>query len=86
LAVKARATHALDHVEERGWVTNQHGTFPIKSRSQRRTAPKPERVCVLCGADIPATMRRDARFCSSGCRVTSFKRQRREQTGQAPQP
>ena len=46
--IKSQADHTREHQEERGWVTNQHGTFPVKPREERRTAPKPKRSCAWC--------------------------------------
>lgn len=33
LEVLTRAEHALRHLNERGWVTNQYGSFPLKAVS-----------------------------------------------------
>lgn len=77
LEVKTKADHAREHAEERGVVTNQHGTFSVRPADERRTAPKEERPCAGCDGTVPATARRDARYCSGSCRVRTFKRSRR---------
>lgn len=71
-------THALYHAEKRGVARNQYGTWQVKPREQRQTAPRPERLCIGCGQDVPLTLRRDAAFCSPNCRVRTWKRQHRK--------
>jgi hypothetical protein len=80
LEVKDGAQHALDHTEERGWVRNQHGKWPVKPRERRISAPRPIRPCGFCRETIPLTKRRDARYCSIPCQQAAFK-QRNPRTG-----
>lgn len=76
--IKSGSQHALDHAEERGYVINQFGTFPIRPREQRQPAPRPiGRLCVGCGAPISPEIRRDATYCSGNCRVRTWKRNNR---------
>lgn len=81
LVEKAGSDHARDHAEERGMVTNQHGTFAVKPRGQRDSdfypsqgAVKPERPCSGCDGTISPKRRRDAKFCTDNCRVAAWKR------------
>lgn len=75
--IKDGSTHTLDHAEERGHVTNQHGTFAVKPRHLRSSAPRPERDCEGCGNPISLSLRRDARYCSESCRINSWRRSHR---------
>lgn len=72
--IKSAADHTREHQEARGYVVNQYGKFPVKDRSKRQSAPRPERDCVGCGIPVPLTLRRDAVYCSGNCRVRTFKR------------
>ncbi len=76
LAVMDIGDHALLHVEKRGVVINQYGTWPVKPEALResqiiRHAPK---LCARCGAEM--RLRADAIYCSPRCRVASFKARR----------
>lgn len=75
--IKSPADHARDHAEQRGTATNQFGTFAVKPREQRQSAPKVATSCSYCGAPVPATLRRDAQYCSPRCRVTAWKHAQR---------
>lgn len=81
LTEKDGSSHALDHAEERGEVTNQYGTHRVKPRGQRSSdlfpsqgAVKPERPCDGCAGTISPRRRRDAKFCTDNCRVAAWKR------------
>jgi hypothetical protein len=39
-------------------------------------ASKPARACVWCGADMPQSMRSDAKFCSAQCNMEAHRRTR----------
>lgn len=71
--IKGCAKHSLDHVEERGWVENQYGVWPVKPRALRVNSPRPIRACGRCGLQVPLGRRRDAKYCSSNCRVSAWK-------------
>jgi RNA polymerase-binding transcription factor DksA len=75
--IKDGAKHALDHVEERGYVINQFGTFAVRPREQRQAAQRAIRPCEGCGEQVPLTRRRDATFCTDNCRVRTWKRRHR---------
>jgi len=74
LKAKTKAEHALEHAEERGWVTNQYGVWPVKPRHRRASAPRPVRHCGFCGQRIPDTKRRNAKFCNQACKQAQFRR------------
>jgi len=76
LEVKPGSVHALDHVEDRGWVTNQYGTWSVKPRDRRVSAPRPVRPCLFCGVQIPLSKRRDAKYCCQACNMRAFKLRR----------
>jgi hypothetical protein len=71
--IKGQAQHALDHVEARGWVINQHGVWRVKPREQRANAPRPVRSCLYCGDEVSLTRRRDALYCGDNCRIAMFR-------------
>lgn len=79
LQVKDSATHALDHVESRGFVKNQFGVFQVKPREHRVRALKEAKLnqlpkkCEGCDGHIPKSKRSDARYCSSTCQVRAWK-------------
>lgn len=82
--IKDAARHAREHAEERGYVTNQHGTFAVKPADDRASAKypsagyvRPERQCIGCGDPIPDAARADAEYCSANCRVKTWKRNRK---------
>lgn len=85
LVAKWGSDHAREHAESAGQATNQFGTFPVKPRGQRGSDLYPSqgavrssvRRCVACGGFIDPAKRRDARFCSSNCRVGTWKRAHR---------
>lgn len=77
LEVKDGSTHALDHAEERGWVTNQFGTWPVKPRDMRTSAPRPVRICINCGTRFSHERRRDAAACSQKCNMAAWKYRRK---------
>lgn len=77
LEVKDGSTHALDHAEERGWVTNQFGTWPVKPRDMRTSAPRPARICINCGVIFSHERRRDAAACSKRCNKAAWDYRRR---------
>lgn len=82
--IKSGDDHARDHQEERGYVTNQFGTFAVKPRDERGSALYGEvrllrdtLPCKGCGGQIPASRRRDAMYCTDNCRVKTWKRNHR---------
>jgi hypothetical protein len=82
--IKSRSQHTREHQEDRGHVTNQYGTFPVFPRHQRQSARygvarlrRKTLPCRYCGREIPATKRRDAKFCSQACQISAWKRSHR---------
>jgi hypothetical protein len=72
--IKTGADHARDHAEERGFVTNQYGTWPVKVPELRKSAPRATgRTCRRCNGPIDDRKRSDAVFCGSGCQVARWK-------------
>lgn len=72
--VKTGAQHALDHAEERGFVTNQYGTFAVKPPDKRISAPKKQKFCLWCDGPISLTKRRDCNYCCSNHRIAHWKK------------
>lgn len=74
--IKTCPQHSLDHVEERGWVENQYGIWPVKPRGKRVSAARLVRQCEAqdCLNMVPLSSRRDARFCCSNCQIKTWKR------------
>jgi hypothetical protein len=72
--IKTGPDHAREHAEERGFITNQFGTWPVRSPELRHPPRPTGRICRHCADGIPDSKRTDAVFCSSACRVTHFKR------------
>ncbi len=85
LEAKTKESHALDHAEERGQVTNQYGTFSVKPRGQRNSdlypsagaPPRSERDCTGCDGKISSDKRLDARFCSDRCAQKDWARRQK---------
>lgn len=75
--IKSTVQHARDHVEERGWVRNQYGTWLVKPRAKRANAPRPERSCLRCGNAISLDKRRDAKYCKTSCQIAAWKDEKR---------
>jgi hypothetical protein len=76
--VKSCPQHSLDHVEERGWVVNQYGTWAVKPREKRIGAPKSIRFCLHCGNQVPMALNRQAVYCKTSCQVTAWKHAHRK--------
>jgi hypothetical protein len=82
LEVKDGAQHALDHAEERGYVVNQYGTWVVKPRELRVSAPRPARNCIHCGQPVSLRLKRDAVYCAPRCRVAACKKRKADRLSQ----
>lgn len=78
--IKTGSQHALDHAEERGYVTNQFGSFTVKPQEERQSAlygevrlTRPTEPCQHCGGVVQSSKRRDAQYCSKKCQLTAWR-------------
>ncbi len=83
LEVKRAGDHGREHAEERGYVVNQFGKFPVKPRGQRGSdlypsqgAVRPPRFCSSCGEPLPARKRIDALYCGKRCQEAAWRDRR----------
>lgn len=72
LAVLSVEQHARHHAEHDP-IGNQYGTWARRES----LPPKTARQCEGCGGTVEIALRRDARFCSSNCRIRVWKRRAR---------
>ena len=80
LVAKSPSRHAIEHLAERGTVSNQYGIWELgQGKNTRRLAFKEslgQRSCEMCGKDI-TELRADAVVCGNNCRITRWKHRNR---------